>query len=207
MTIDEKTSVTIDFVVDGTHERGITAGIPKRPMVPKSRDPWTLPPVPSGDESRLSSPSTTRNPLTLIGAEEPKGNEIFFHLNGRDVSYRYPLPENPDRAIVVVACGKLIRILEYVGPGMSYLDQGGMLFDALEHDWSTPDGDGVWHFEGRLRSGKFDTPCGMEYEEWLDGVWSRVTEQDVAHLVEDETPWDLDRWLIDGWRDVIWPPG
>jgi hypothetical protein len=137
---------------------------------------------------------------------EPKGIPITLKVlpERPEPLYRTELPKNPDRAVAVFDGGKFIRLLDFMGPGFSYLDTRGMLIDYMSDEKPGEGLDGLLMFEGQLCSCFHDTYDGREYDEWLEGSWRKLTQEEREYVQNEEWPWDPDLWLEDGWRELVY---
>ncbi len=139
--------------------------------------------------------------------EKPvKGCPVFFRVASWRPEVEYKSGKLADLAVVLFDQGKFIRILDFIGPGFSYLDENGCLADSVGEMVPRDDAiSGLWMFEGKLCSGHHDTYDGREYDEWLEGEFRLLTDEERDAVIAEEFPWDPDAWLKEGWRDIAYP--
>lgn len=98
---------------------------------------------------------------------------------------------------LVVVYHKMVLVLEYIGPGLEYLKDDGFLEEHLK-EAITDEVDGVYLWKGIL-----ETRSSWDYyngdgdcEEWLEGTFTKVTEEEWKLNLEGEYLWDPTLWLL-----------
>ncbi len=98
--------------------------------------------------------------------------------------------ERPDDRALLVSDGKRAHVLCHIGPALDY-----WIYELGDPEaWDgTPAG--VWIWEGTLRTGKYWTDYGYEYDCDLDGTERALTDAEWDSLRSGEDLWDAAEWL------------
>lgn len=75
-------------------------------------------------------------------------------------------------------------ILDCKGRCWSYLFEGSCNRTASDNLLEPPKENGLFLFEGRLRSRFMNTPDMYEHDEWFEGTWTRLSDADAIRVAQ-----------------------
>jgi hypothetical protein len=106
------------------------------------------------------------------------------------LKYRKNCPK--DRAVVAAdSTGKLIAVLEHIGPGLEYLRGVEPLADAFLRD-DPPPSEGIWMWEGIYKT---YVPYEGESDSYLEGSYRKLTDEEAKRSMSGDSPWDPALWF------------
>ena len=136
--------------------------------------------------------------LTVSEATRPEHGSHYERLPRWEGAEALP----PSRVLLLVAYGIGV-VMEHTGDGAAYWLEG-VGPDDFCTDMGMPDEDGLWVFEGTVRSYSHWTDCGTEYDEEFEGDYRRMTPEEQQTWVADrgtiQALWDEEHdAIIDEW--------